>query len=186
MTEALKIENEIWKDIPGFSGIYQASTLGRIRTAPGKTTSNSKCKQRVWQSRILKPKGNKTTGYQVTLWLNGWSKTFLVARLVCATFKGESSLTVNHIDGNRFNNNIDNLEWLSLADNIKHGFENNLYPQKGCILTDENFNQYKFNSMSKASEFLGRSTGYISQLIKSKRAYAKDINGTVYSVEVQK
>lgn len=52
------MEKEIWKDIPNYEGIYQASNLGRIRTAPNKTTSNKRYGKRVWAVRVLKGRGN--------------------------------------------------------------------------------------------------------------------------------
>ena len=80
------------------------------------TTSNSKRKQGI--------------GYRVDLWKDGKPKTFLVARLVATTFLEDlidTDMTVNHKDGNRLNNNIENLEWLSRADNIRYGFQNGQY-----------------------------------------------------------
>lgn len=67
------------------------------------------------------------------MWKDGKPKDFLVARLIATTFLEdllETKMTVNHKDGNRLNNNVENLEWLSLADNIKYGFQYNQYPYK--------------------------------------------------------
>ena len=100
--------SENWKAIPGYEGLYEASTLGRIRTAEGKTTSSRRFFKRVWKQRILK-------GRAVSLWKDGKEKDWLVARLVAMTWIDGycEGMTVNHKDRNRFNNNIDNLEWLS-------------------------------------------------------------------------
>lgn len=51
---------ELWKDIPGYEGLYQASNLGRIRSAPGKTTSSARYKVRVWKVRIIKAKTERS------------------------------------------------------------------------------------------------------------------------------
>lgn len=125
---------EQWKMIPGYEGLYEASTLGQIRSAEGKITSNARYSRRVWKQRIIKQKYvNRKTGKcrdaRVCLWKDGKEKTHLVSRLVAMTWCNgyADGLTVNHKDGNPLNNNYKNLEWMSLADNIRHGFKNGLY-----------------------------------------------------------
>lgn len=171
------MQEEIWKDIPHYEGIYQASNLGRIRTCEGKTTYTKRHGVRHWKQRILKPKGiTYRTGYRVSLWKNGKSKDFLVARLVAMTFLRESDLTVNHIDGNRFNNNIENLEWVSLRENIQKGFETGLYPQKKVRITIKATGEIKeYRSLSQASQGLGFKVGYISNILKKGGTETKDI-----------
>lgn len=174
--------NETWKDIPGYEGIYQASSYGNIRTCEGKTTSNKRYKVRHWKSRVLRGKGNNAkTGRRVTLWKDGVGKDWLVARLVAITFLGAppEGYTVNHIDGNRFNNRIDNLEWLSLADNIRHGFATGLYHTQKPISIKSGGKTYDFRSMSQCDEFLRRSTGYTSNRLK-KRDTLFDVDGNKY------
>lgn len=173
--------SENWKDIPGYEGIYQASTFGNIRTAEGKTTSNRRYKVRSWKSRVLKGRGdNYTTGKRVSLWKDGKAKDWLVARLVAMTFLGTppEGFTVNHKDGNRLNNAVDNLEWLSLADNIRHGFSTGLYPTKSVTLS-RNGIHITFDSMAKCDEFLGRKRGYTSNSLK-KRYTVYDTDGNEY------
>ena len=184
---------EIWKDIPNYEGLYQASNLGRIKTAKNKTTYTKRHGERKWKERILKPKACKnfnTCGYRVGLWKNGKHKDFLVARLVCTTWHEnliDTKMTVNHKDGNRLNNNIDNLEWLSLADNIRHGFENNLYKQdKTILISCETGEKFEFRSQSVAGEFLGRNSGYINNLTTNKRKFATSKDGKKYKYEVVK
>lgn len=164
--------DEIWKDIPNYEGIYEASTCGRIRTKTGKTTLTQRHGVRCWKSRVLKPKGMEPhTGYRVSLWKNGKPQDWLVARLVAMTFLGipKTGLTVNHKDLNRLNNNIENLEWLSLGDNIRHGFENGAYPQVKIKLIDPKGIEIFFRSLSQASKFLDRNDGYVSGQIKCNR-----------------
>lgn len=172
---------EIWKDIPGYEGIYQASTFGNIRTVEGKTTSNKRYPVRRWKSRVLKGRGdNPKTGKRVNLWKDGKPKDWLVARLVAITFLGfpPKGFTVNHKDGNRMNNAIDNLEWLSLADNIKHGFSTGLYPTKEVLLHRQG-NMFVFESMAKCDRFLNRYKGYTSNAMKN-HLELRDSDGNVY------
>ena len=70
-------------------------------------------------------------GYRVDLWKNGKPKSLLVARLVATTFLEDlidTNLTVNHKNGNRLDNRVENLEWLSRGDNIRYGYQNGQYP----------------------------------------------------------
>lgn len=74
----LQLPSEEWKDIPGYEGLYQASTLGRIRTCEGKTTSSARFEKRVWKQRIMKQKLNKNRkgriDARVCLWKDGKEK----------------------------------------------------------------------------------------------------------------
>ena len=175
--------NEIWKDIPNYEGLYQASTKGRIRTVEGKTTSNALYAVRHWKSRILKGRGKGNTGYRVSLWKDGQVKDYLVARLVALTFIGNppEGYTVNHKDGNRFNNSIENLEWLSLEDNIKHAFVTGLMPTQKQIAVVNNGVRYDFRSYAELDRFIKRRVGYTSGAIKKGRPI-KDIQGNIYEI----
>jgi hypothetical protein len=177
---------EEWKDIPNYEGLYQASSEGRIRTVEGKTTSNAIHKERHWKSRIMKGRGdNYITGKRVGLWKDGKCKDFLVARLVALTFLGDppDGYTVNHKDGNRMNNAVFNLEWLSLADNIRHGFDTGLYAksQKRVRLITSN-EVLEFRSRSEASRYLGRNSGYVSLCISEGRQ-AVSKQGITYEIK---
>lgn len=170
---------EIWKDIPNFCG-YQVSDKGRIRTK-NKITYTNKHGKRKWKDRILHFKGDTyKTGYRVDLWKNGKPKTMLVARLVAFTFKNEDinnhDLTVDHVDGNRFNNRLENLELVSLKENIQRAFKNNLYSsQKNVkIINKKNNNERVFTSMSNASKYINHNHGYISHKIKNNIYENKD------------
>ena len=178
---------EQWKDIPGYEGIYQASTEGRIRTAEGKVTSNARYSTRVWKQRILKQKYSNRKGTdkkdaRISLWKDGKEKTHLVARLIALTWckNYKEGFTVNHIDGNPLNNNAKNLEWISLADNIRHGFDTGLYKmQKACVLTDVKGHTKRYKSQAEASVSLGRSPAYIANC-KSQNRPIISINGERY------
>ncbi len=161
---------EIWKDIPNYQG-YQVSNKGRIRTKD-KITYTEKHGQRKWKDRILHFKGKSyATGYRVDLWKDGKPHTMLVARLVAFTFNGidinNHKLTVDHVDGNRLNNNLDNLELVSLKENIQRAFKNNLYTcQKNIkIINKETKEEIIFMSMSKASLYIKHNHGYISHKV---------------------
>lgn len=160
---------EIWKDIPNYDG-YQVSNLGRVRTF-NKITYTKKHGFRKWKNRILKMKLHKTKKrktYRVDLWKNGKPKTFLVARLVAFTFLNEDinnkELTVNHKDGNPLNNNIDNLELITLKENIIHGYKTELYHNqiKVKIIDKKSNKEIIFRNLSMGSLFMNYKKSYLS------------------------
>lgn len=182
---------EEWKDIPGFEGIYQASNTGQIRTCEGKTTESVRHGTRHWKQRVLKQKCHKNAhgraDARVALYKGKHQYTFLVSRLVamtwCAGFA--DGLTVNHIDGNHLNNNAENLEWVSIRENIQKGFADGLFDAscKTCSLIGLDGFWEVFNSYSEASRFLGRNVGYISNAVL-RGSCVKDTSGRVYYVFV--
>lgn len=162
---------EVWKDIPQFSG-YQVSNLGRVRTF-NKVTYTERHGRRHWKNRILKYKGNNyQTGYRVDLWKDNKPHTMLVARLVAFTFYEKDinnhELTVNHIDGNRLNNNLNNLELISLKENIQHAFRTGLQTtQKKVLITDKITGTKIYpSSLLEGSLLIRQNKGYLSEKIK--------------------
>jgi len=186
--ERYRSDAEVWKPIPGYEGIYEASSQGRIRTAEGKTTYTERHGVRSWQQRILKQKwrNRKSSGKadaRVCLWKDGEEKTFLVARLVAMSFLPApyDKLTVNHIDGDTANNNISNLEWVTVSENNRLGFQTGLFKavQKAVILTDSNGCDHYFASMADASRYLERNVHYVSEAI-ARCTPCRDISGNKY------
>lgn len=104
---------ELWKDIPEYEGYYQVSNLGNV-----KSLLDNKGRQR---ELILKL--DTAAGYrQVALYKNGIMKRFKVHRLVVFAFYGMSSLQVNHINGNKTDNRLCNLEYVTQSENMKHAY----------------------------------------------------------------
>lgn len=170
------MNKEIWKAIPGYEDLYEASNRGRIRTKPNKVTYrviNGITQKRVWKSRVLKEKNpNSRTGRgdkRFDLWKDGEPKTFLGHRLVALTFipNPGNKPCINHIDGNFRNNKVENLEWVTYSENMNHSFKAGLHKTniKITLKHIEKGNSQSFVSMSKASQFLGRNAGYISSLL---------------------
>lgn len=109
---------EIWRDVKGYEGVYQVSNLGRV-----KRIGKYRNQVREWESnRLLKP-AKKNNGYMYCQ-LSKDNKTSpkMVHRLVAEAFieNPENKPTVNHIDGNRANNVVENLEWATYTENNVH------------------------------------------------------------------
>lgn len=109
-------EIEEWRPVVGFEGKYEASSLGRIKSLPRLAWNGSGMKP--IRERILKPGVCKNGYWRVVLGL-GNGRT--VHRLVAEAFLGKSHLDVNHKDGNKSNNSIKNLEFISHLENVRHG-----------------------------------------------------------------
>ena len=172
---------EDWKDIPGYKSLYQASTEGRIRTCEGKITKNARFENRVWKQRILKPKyGKRKSGKyrdaRVSLWKDGKESTYLISRLVALTWCDgyQEGMTVNHKDGNPDNNHCENLEWISRAENIRHGFRTGLYPTKRTTLVAPDGTEIQFVSMAAASRFLRKRNGYIWDILRKGNLFTPE------------
>lgn len=113
-------KNEIWRDIPNYEGLYQVSNLGRIK-------SYVKCNAHPNIPHILKPYQNKD-GYLRVDFRSKKGKVCSIHRLVALAFIPNPNKfpIVNHIDGNKKNNNVYNLEWCTYSRNVQHAFDNKL------------------------------------------------------------
>lgn len=156
---------ELWRKVRDYEN-YEISTHGRVMNT--------------WRNKILAPNKN-TWGYLgVSLYKNGIEKRFQIHRLVAQAFL-ENPLEkneVNHIDGDKTNNCITNLEWVTRSENMKHAHQNNLMDiskaykmsskTQGTKLTvfDKKSGIKKtFKNGAEASKYFGHSLSYFSKLI---------------------
>ncbi len=124
-----RIMNEIWKSIHGFQGLYEVNNFGQVRRIHKDHRAKS-------QYHILKP-CKKNNGYiQVTLSKHCKLKYVHIHTLVLEAFDclRPKNKECNHKDGNKTNNQLENLEWVTKSENQKHKFA--MYP-KACIKGSE-------------------------------------------------
>lgn len=126
---------EIWKDIEGYEGLYQVSNLGNVKSLR-KRIDKGKC-HRYFDEKILKPIETNRGYLRVKLCKDRKIKKIRVHRLVAEAFIKRPELEVNHIDGNKKNNKVENLEWVTQRENKQHAWITGLYHKKGGKHTNE-------------------------------------------------
>ena len=148
---------EIWKDIKEYEGLYQVSNLGRVK--------------RVTTGRILKGRKN-TTGYlQIGLCKKGIRDSKLIHRLVTETFipNPENKAEVNHIDENKTNNMISNLEWVTAKENSNHGTRNERMSIPIIATNIKTGESKEFYGSSECARQLGIHVSHICNVLKGRR-----------------
>ena len=106
---------EKWKVMPLFEGRYKVSDIGNVMHT----------KRNVLKSRFTDERGYLRTGF----YQNGKTKIMTIHRCVALTFipNPENKPEVNHKDGEKLNNHISNLEWVTTQENIAHAIRNGLF-----------------------------------------------------------
>ena len=130
MTQRTEQQNkEKWKVIPGYEGLYEISSLGRIKSLPrlrsGKTHNSKSEFYFMTKEKILKPQVGGTGYYKISLYKNGIHKNHNLHRLIAEAFipNPDNLPQVNHKDGNKKNYSLDNLEWCTLSENMRHAYD---------------------------------------------------------------
>ena len=121
---------EIWKDVEGYEGMYQVSSYGRVKSLAREVTDMFGTK--MLEEKIVERSDN-CQYYMIALSKNNVKEHTSIHRLVAKTFipNPENKPCVNHIDGNKHNNRVENLEWVTYSENSQHAIRTGLLkPQK--------------------------------------------------------
>lgn len=145
----INMQKEIWKDIPGFEGVYQVSDLGRVKSLERKIPAGPGF--RILSEALLKPMIDRYGYNCVNLYKDKKYKTKKIHRLVMSSFLGDSHLTVNHINKDKKDNRLINLEYMTSKDNTTYSI--------GIKILDTLTN-IVYNSRAEAARNLYKEFGY--------------------------
>ena len=148
-----------WRDIEGFEGQYMVSNTGLVKSLKGKSERIMKTRRK----KIIKKDGSVELGYEELVLSNKGVRTSkLVHRLVAQAFipNPENKPEVNHLDEDKGNNSVENLEWNTHEENSNHGTKNIRSANKqsmAVIAVDEHGNIVEIHSSIRSAE---RLTGF--------------------------
>jgi hypothetical protein len=165
---------EIWKDIKGYEGIYQISTFGRVKSLnrvqyfnhPVTGTRHiKKSKEFIMNNSVCK-------GYNfIRLSKDSVIKSYRLCRLVAINFipNLENKPQVNHIDGNKKNDNLNNLEWVTKSENMIHASQNGLLNTTNRKRTKVlcKTNNITYSSIKEYAKFKGVDNSTISRALSN-------------------
>lgn len=173
------LNKEIWKDIKGYEGYYQVSNFGRVRSMyrlvfnPNCSNEN-KSNLRILKSQEIKSHYTRGGYKSVSLYRNNVGKQHRLCRLVAINFieNIDNKPCVNHIDGNKENDNVDNLEWVTYTENMVHAVENNLVNNKygsdhaASMKVINDGDNVVYGSIKEAALAIGISRSHLSRVLR--------------------
>ena len=121
-------QKEIWKDVPGYEGLYQVSSLGNVKSCSRIRKGGRHNCVRTYKEKQLKTTKSPYGYIYVQLYGENHTKKYFTHRLVALAFipNLENKPSVNHINGIKHDNRVENLEWVTHSENTKHAFNTNL------------------------------------------------------------
>ena len=151
---------ESWKDIKGFEGYYQISNFGNVRSLDRYVINNKNGGERFINGKLMKltkVKGREESDTKylvVNLRSYGSNKVSLVHRLVAEAFipNPNNMPEINHKDGNKENNFVDNLEWCTYSENNQHAIDTKLRKPRGIPVLQYDINGILVNEYKSATD----------------------------------
>ncbi len=169
-----KIEGEIWMDVIGFEGMYQVSNIGRVKSLdrPMKSGVQKNC---IRSGGLLKQQITQHGYYQAYLSKHGLTKGITVHRLLALAFIPNPSKkrAVNHKDGNKKNNNLSNLEWVTDSENVRHAFRTGLNRvERGENHASSKFSDAQVEELRAFAKKIKRPYAVYGKIFGISKAYA--------------
>ena len=164
---------ETWKNIKGYEGLYQVSSMGRVKSLERKD-----CLGRIVKERFLKPCIDRYGYLFVNLCAGGKKRTFFVHRLVCQAFheNPDNKPQVNHLNEDKTDNRVCNLEWATAKENLNHGTHNErmvkTLSKPICQYTLDEKIVKTWASLTEVQRQTGFSQGNISEVANGNRKTA--------------
>ncbi len=172
----MEVQKEIWKQVVGYEGYYEVSSYGRVlsvyRVINGKHIGG-----------ILKPHTTNRGYYNVSFCKNGVCKNVQVHQIIAIAFLGHKQggihgIVVDHIDGNKKNNNVSNLQLITSRDNVSKGTKNKTGE---CIGSSWCARSRKWKAMVQHNrkKYI---VGYFNTDTEASAAYAIALNNIKYDI----
>lgn len=172
-----------FKDIPGYEGLYKISEAGTVvsigRNIPFTNRWGQPCTRKI-KTKLLYPKLESNGYLRQTLSINNTHIQWSIHRLVAITYipNPKNLPVINHKDGNKLNNTVENLEWCTILHNNHHAISLGLIPtvksgkddnQSKPVILHQGCKKIKYGSMGEAHKSIGLSRSSILRSITNDR-----------------
>lgn len=171
----LVLPDEIWGPIIDYEDYYEISNLGRIKSLDRTVVYTNRNRTQHYKSKLLTPSKNQDGYFKVSLNKDGKLDVKIIHRLVALAFipNPENKPQINHIDGNKLNNCVDNLEWNTNIENLNHSYLNNLNPNiklsKDDVILIRNLHSLKIHTQAEIGKMFNVNKEHINSIVNNKK-----------------
>lgn len=153
---------EVWMSVYGLGGNYKVSNLGRVKSLKRKSANGRRVHEKILKTSLC-PKGYEV----VFMYINSKRVVKKMHRVVMEAFFGPSEKHIDHVNGNRKDNNLDNLEYVNNRENARRG--------KNCGKSDSKTSKYR-NVYLSGNRFVGNisykgKTVYLGRFLSEEEAF---------------